>query len=1610
MNHSQMSADLGMYSGYMPPPTSYGESQNYMHTQYPHQQPMAQHQQQPLMLNQHQQQPIMLGQHQQQPVMQNQQQHHQFNTDSYNAPIDLPHPTKQNAMHTKAQSQGQRYLSQPPQAHQYQGHVSTMQWGNPQSKIPPIPPLSPSSNSTVQFPRSSPQHIQQAMVIPQRHSSNASPMHGVIQQHNPHPPPLSPMQGVNPRNSQMSPGPHQFSQTSASTDARTMNHVRRLSTANEFTSQQSVSISTASPSLTGLYTSGKMALQQSQPVHNLPAPIPPQAHQGAFNTQQHTHAFQPDPSFQPCSKPSLYPTMAPNFISTMRQSNSSHAQLPHSNVHPSAQNLCNLNQMNQVGERHEPQQGHKQIYFTKNAGNILNANLPSSTSILSPSSESHGVKTVSVSSVNAFNTSIGSRNNLSNHPFSVAVDNNGRVASSEQGFFPRPSPMVTNFSAHDQLSNLSWTGIPSDGRPTSQTSNFGGRGSRGGRGAPASRALGRGAQRGRGRGRGRGEVLRETNPVPIQPWCLPSNSSTSSFQSDIEAMQAGVMADMASSFQSTHPVEAVKESQPNKVQPKSSLSVGNSSSRKDTSDSSRSTSHTSAPASTTSTASASRAAALEAIRIKQEAVESMAKAKNVLPHQDQINQKSKEESSRPTTVNISQAPFNKANCDSMSAGQTGRSSQRAGLIHQRVSSYSSTEPHSTTTIMSSQPPNKSLSNEQTPECSDRVDKGTHDSLAGLLNASTSVERKIPQHVASKKVDPSPNQVEKLPQVQRQNSVPLVKSTSANIGKAILQRSVSNVTKSNFKTHSQPGRKVPVRQNVSTADAAYPRHQNMSTENKRPMTAKERVISMWRDGQVVGRNPTLLKRVAKVNDNPQPPLQSGEPLSKPHSKTLSFEIDSPQHIESDSGAPIPKKPKQTPTEEIKTVPSKSKLDLYYIMFHGHKLICLKSAREKMLLLCQFQFECFPDKGMGSVNNCIDRSLRIKKKPLQHRLQSDIVSYLKKNDYKIDSGVLTINLEDARRVYHHMYNIRNCVSASCVVALLDQPVDLLHVIPGSKKRTFQREILGRIKTEAESGDDDLNGNQKKPDGSMSKSKAAGRDENAATEGLQKTGDVGEEDARSDCTVAYGADKSAEEDDVVIVSVDENPNMICYNSDGPKVGMLCNSLMGTVRSYVHNNEHYLIIEDLCKIFGASDFNALLDNQNITVYSCCPEIGAFLNQISDKFPAVSSFHECLVKEKDIGVQWANDQPGPEYCTDVTSTGRPSMKEEIIEGHSSQDCSPPKQPKMSAPITSSPKRINSESDLDSCEPRLQIDMGNSPEASKENVSIRGSTAIMAVNQPKASKEKATNLDPQQTGREPPVSSSPESHSSAETMASLLALDVSTSNTAENGLQKEQATSLSSTSCKDSIKEQEKKKDAQVNASNSAHDTVQRETENIAGSTGTSVSSSSAINISSSQQEQNSTGWAIVDSFLLPAPESPSDVGIKTKSYSELCQMNKTLIGIVQSLRKELAAVKHELAVTKSAKDKAEKVSKHLEGWKVFRGSAKIRGSVSYELGPSTARLATAVVLILCKNRGQTLLKTAVRKSKVLGFDIATGSSFLLSCVSISASVAKISLMHRAYT
>ncbi|GFR96816.1 rhotekin [Elysia marginata] len=84
-------------------------------------------------------------------------------------------------------------------------------------------------------------------------------------------------------------------------------------------------------------------------------------------------------------------------------------------------------------------------------------------------------------------------------------------------------------------------------------------------------------------------------------------------------------------------------------------------------------------------------------------------------------------------------------------------------------------------------------------------------------------------------------------------------------------------------------------------------------------------------------------------------------------------------------------------------------------------------------------------------------------------------------------------------------------------------------------------------------------------------------------------------------------------------------------------------------------------------------------------------------------------------------------------------------------------------------------------------------------------------------------------------------------------------------------------------------------------------------------------------------------------------------------------------------------------------------GWKVFRGSMEICGSIRFGLVFASAQIAPRVVLNLCKNCNQTLLKTAVRKTEARGFNIATGSFSLLFCVSISASIGKISSMHRAY-
>ncbi|GFS04915.1 hypothetical protein ElyMa_002924700 [Elysia marginata] len=69
--------------------------------------------------------------------------------------------------------------------------------------------------------------------------------------------------------------------------------------------------------------------------------------------------------------------------------------------------------------------------------------------------------------------------------------------------------------------------------------------------------------------------------------------------------------------------------------------------------------------------------------------------------------------------------------------------------------------------------------------------------------------------------------------------------------------------------------------------------------------------------------------------------------------------------------------------------------------------------------------------------------------------------------------------------------------------------------------------------------------------------------------------------------------------------------------------------------------------------------------------------------------------------------------------------------------------------------------------------------------------------------------------------------------------------------------------------------------------------------------------------------------------------------------------------------------------------------WKVIRGSAKFCGSVSLALGPLSARLAPATVLIWCENRSKTPLETAARKTKVRGGNIANWLILPFQCFNI---------------
>ncbi|GFO37800.1 hypothetical protein PoB_006430500 [Plakobranchus ocellatus] len=1569
MNCSQKSSNPGMYSdGCMPPPLSYGGIVNFEPGIYSHQQPMIQ-------------------QHSEQ----------QYQMDSFHAVASQITSCNQSMAYTPgnahSQSHATMYSSQSP-AHQ--NRMSPLQVMPSQQKMPP---LSPSTSVMTQH-QAAPLHsdIQQSRSNSQHQTVS---MHGTMQQQ--YPPSLSPMHRITPQLPHMSPGQQQYPPIPPLTpDVRGIKQVRRLSTQNDFSAQRPPSVPSPNQYNHNLHFSQRM-MSSPDSFSN----IPPLAHiqhphQGTYNIQQQMSTAQANfTSHLP--QPPSYSSAVSNTIHTIE--NVSAVSHPNTaNYHLAKKTLPNSNQTYQSRGRFDSHQ--------RNMEHILNSQVPSR------QTEAYSAKGLSSASHPAsswhpaHNAPQATDANTLNNSFGHHVSRSGSVSnifSAAQNNTAPSQNMVDLYQSH-----ISASGFVQVNAKNCRESSVG-HGARGGRGGAAARI--------RGRGRGRGK--KTTSVSRSQQWQQPpSVSSVQSFQSDIEAMQAGVVADMVSTIKSkcqnssrnhdsgisTQVAQSTNNATPNPPTPAIKQNTAARTSQTSTSQ----LSSISALSHSMKAKSSSREAALEAIRIKQELVENLAKAKK-----GQSNQQSKGQN-RTDIAGLASTTNHTAARQSIGGNKIeeapSQSANRYVADSNETQAKSSVQSHFQSESNLSNPQSIVQQNVSSSKNCVSGEQAHFDNLAFLLSASADakkVNQNIPSHHedrnngANKSTSLSLSNANKNAFLQKCNSVTSKKSVNSNSVKTNHLKS-KEIFESKYKqkASAHTSSKHPLVQKAVFTNM----NQNIQSENKKPMTAKERVISMWRDGQVVGRNPTALKRSLK-NIPPQLSPRDHGQHTKSQGTTSSSDTLLTPGGKKEADVSNSKKSKQSPLNTAKDTCDKLKFSLCYIMFHGHKLICLKAPKDKVLLLCQFQFECFPDKGMGSINNCIDRSLRIKKKPLQYHSKEEIVSYLKKNDYKIDSEVLTISLEDARRVYHHMYAIRNCVSVSCVVELLDQPVDLSHVIPGSKRRTFQREILSRIKRERDSLEDCDNREMPNPQKSLAKPQSADHIENEMNAGGENLTKANEDDSRSDHTVAYGANEMADEDDLIIVSVEENPNMIRFNGNGQKVGMLWNSLMGRVRSYVHKNEHYLVIEDLCKIFGSSDFNASIDNENITVYSCCSEIGQFINQISDKFPPVSSFHDCLVKETDLGVQWANDVPESDSSIN-TSFKVPRLKQELSD--EAIACSAPKQPKLMEEKTPRP-RNSSESDLDSTEPCLQIDMDKSSQASKENTPEKQSCSSFAPS------NSVTELVSAAGSKTTISSSSPESHmsaASAETVASTLVLgdasvctEISSRHQVLNGalsrsvvtspshetsravkanekdLQTDQVAqqdvvteiidddddilsepkNCSSTlsietekqkakdNCEgvDSTKEQESNisLNAFENSSHPISNVVLVGPENSKQSKCSQQSPSSSSNCSAAPlKRRSSLGVAFPDlacphtsKEVVKADVTMDDIDIMTsknepnsvnrnqtksfllKANSKLRQQNSALIGILHKLRKDLAAVKKELTFTRTARDKAEKVCKHLE-------------------------------------------------------------------------------------
>lgn len=469
--------------------------------------------------------------------------------------------------------------------------------------------------------------------------------------------------------------------------------------------------------------------------------------------------------------------------------------------------------------------------------------------------------------------------------------------------------------------------------------------------------------------------------------------------------------------------------------------------------------------------------------------------------------------------------------------------------------------------------------------------------------------------------------------------------------------------------SQVPSKVQASSTMSVSKAILAR---IKSEPNTGLSAREKVFSMWKAGQVVGRDPNK-GRGSGVKTQPGAESSNKEQVTVQKSAGPQKTGQAMKPCESSNNVPN----SLASVKLINDTQQQQRLKPFYALFHGHKIMCMNSKFGLVLLLCQFVQDCFPDKGKGSISNCITRALRIKLRVLESPHLDKIVTFLKNNGYRqsIDKNETwipnTITINDAKRVYHHMYNIANCKSASCVVQLENQLVDLSATVPKSQREALIREKMRRIKKEKQS--DDSYGKMPKivGDGNITKDNV----------NCVSVVDMNQQNTVNNSNI------DDEDDDVIIVDTQENPFLLKPCANERMIGRVIKTIMGRVRSYRHKDVNYVVVADLCDILGYTDFMSCVENDNIDLYSCTSEILSFLNSLESGFSRLIFCEDSLIKERDIGSYSCEEEDA--QADIICPVKRVRCKQEILEEE--PECSTEKQMRLEENISKSVEKDSTE-------------------------------------------------------------------------------------------------------------------------------------------------------------------------------------------------------------------------------------------------------------------------------------------------------------------------------